>query len=116
MTRTAFITGATSGFGAAAARTFVADGWRVIATGRRAERLQALADELGAQHVHAAPFDMRDEAAMRAALAALPPEFRDIDLQNVRIVSIDQTCWSTTPVSPRARSPRNTPVWRTGAR
>ena len=36
MTRTAFITGATSGFGAASARRFVAAGWRVIATGRRA--------------------------------------------------------------------------------
>jgi serine 3-dehydrogenase len=78
--RTAFITGATSGFGAAAARRFVADGWRVVATGRRADRLQALVDALGADKVHAAAFDMRDEAAMRAAIEALPPAFRDIDL------------------------------------
>ena len=78
--RTAFITGATSGFGAAAARRFVADGWRVVATGRRADRLQALVDALGADKVHAAAFDMRDEAAMRAAIDALPPAFRDIDL------------------------------------
>ena len=78
--RTAFITGATSGFGAAAARRFVADGWRVVATGRRADRLQALVDALGADNVHAAAFDMRDEAAMRAAIDALPPAFRDIDL------------------------------------
>jgi serine 3-dehydrogenase len=78
--RTAFITGATSGFGAAAARRFVADGWRVVATGRRADRLQALVDALGADNVHAAAFDMRDEAAMRAAIEALPPAFRDIDL------------------------------------
>ena len=79
-TRTALITGATSGFGAAAARRFVASGWRVIATGRREERLRALVDELGAGNVHAAVFDIRDETAMRTALAALPQEFRDIDL------------------------------------
>lgn len=80
MTRTALITGATSGFGAAAARLFAADGWRVVAIGRRAERLQALVDELGADRVHGAAFDLRDEAAMRAALDALPDGFRDIDL------------------------------------
>jgi len=78
--RTAFITGATSGFGAAAAKRFVADGWRVVATGRRADRLQALVEALGADKVHAAAFDMRDEAAMRAAIDALPSGFRDIDL------------------------------------
>lgn len=80
MTRTALITGATSGFGAAAARRFTSAGWRVIATGRRADRLQALVDELGGERVHAASFDIRDEAAMDAALAALPEAFRDVDL------------------------------------
>lgn len=80
MTRTAFITGATSGFGAAAARRFVAGGWRVVITGRRADRLQALVEELGAEHAHPACFDVRDEAAMRAALAALPPAFANVDL------------------------------------
>ena len=80
MTKTVLITGATSGFGAAAVKRFAHAGWRVIATGRRAERLQALVDELGADQVHAAAFDIRDEAAMDAALAALPPDFRDIDL------------------------------------
>ncbi|MBD9480262.1 SDR family NAD(P)-dependent oxidoreductase [Pseudoxanthomonas sp. PXM02] len=80
MTRTALITGATSGFGAAAVRRFAAAGWRVIATGRRADRLQALVDEVGADKVHAAAFDIRDEAAMDAALAALPEGFRDVDL------------------------------------
>ncbi len=80
MTRTALITGATSGFGAAAVRRFVAAGWRVIATGRRADRLKALVDELGADKVHAAAFDIRDETALDAALDALPAAFRDIDL------------------------------------
>lgn len=80
MTKTALITGATSGFGAAAAELFVQAGWRVIATGRRAERLQSLVDTLGADKVHAAVFDIRDAAAMDAALAALPEDFRGIDL------------------------------------
>lgn len=80
MTRTAFITGATSGFGLAATRRFVADGWKVVATGRRGDRLQALVDELGAAHVHPAQFDVRDSAAMIAAIDALPEGFRDIDV------------------------------------
>jgi serine 3-dehydrogenase len=79
MTKTVLITGATSGIGEAAARAFVGAGWRVIATGRRAERLQALAAELGAD-LHPAAFDVRDEAAFDAAVAALPPAFAEIDL------------------------------------
>ena len=63
MSKTAFITGATSGFGLAAARRFVAAGWKVVATGRRSERLQALVAELGADRVHPACFDVRDVAA-----------------------------------------------------
>jgi serine 3-dehydrogenase (NADP+) len=80
VTRTALITGATSGIGEAAARAFAAAGWRVIATGRRAERLNALVASVGAEKVHPAPFDVRDEAARDKALAALPERFRDIDL------------------------------------
>ncbi|HEY0659747.1 MAG TPA: SDR family NAD(P)-dependent oxidoreductase [Lysobacter sp.] len=80
MTQTAFITGATSGFGAAATRRFVGAGWRVVATGRRADRLQALVDELGADRVHPAVFDVRDAVAMNAAIDALPDAFRGIDL------------------------------------
>ncbi len=77
--RTALITGATAGFGRAAARRFVDAGWQVIATGRRADRLDELRRELG-DAVHTACFDIRDEAAMRAALEALPERFRGIDL------------------------------------
>ena len=80
MTRTALITGATSGFGAAAVHRFAQAGWRVIATGRRAERLQPLVDAYGPERVHAAVFDVRDSAAMEVALAALPAGFADIDL------------------------------------
>jgi serine 3-dehydrogenase len=80
MTKTILITGATSGFGAATAKRFAATGWRVVATGRRSGRLQALAEELGTGNVHAAAFDIRDAEAMQAALDALPTGFRDIDV------------------------------------
>ena len=79
-TKTVWITGATSGFGAATVERFVAGGWRVIASGRRAERLQRLVAQHGAEHVHAAAFDVRDEVAMRSAHANLPPAFAGIDL------------------------------------
>lgn len=80
MTQTALITGATSGFGLAAARRLATAGWRVIVTGRRGERLQPLVREFGADQVHAAIFDVRDTTAMDAALNELPPAFADIDL------------------------------------
>ena len=78
--KTAFVTGATAGIGEATVRTLVASGWRCVATGRRKERLDALVDELGADKVHAAVFDVRDAAAMDAAIEALPAEFAGIDL------------------------------------
>jgi serine 3-dehydrogenase len=77
---TLLVTGATAGLGAAVARRFVAGGWRVIITGRRADRLLTLKKELGLNRVHVAAFDMRDSAAMAAALDALPAAFREIDL------------------------------------
>jgi serine 3-dehydrogenase len=80
MTRTAFVTGATAGIGEATVRTLVASGWRCIATGRRKERLDALVEELGADKVHAAAFDVRDVEAMEAVLAAMPEPFAGIDL------------------------------------
>jgi serine 3-dehydrogenase (NADP+) len=80
VTRTALITGATSGVGEAAARAFVGAGWRVIATGRRAERLDALAASLGHERLHPAVFDVRDETMRDKALAALPERFRDVNL------------------------------------
>ena len=78
--KTAWITGASSGFGAATVERFVAGGWRVIASGRRAERLQKLVTQHGADRVHVAAFDVRDETAMRAACANLPSTFAGIDL------------------------------------
>jgi len=79
MSGTILITGATSGFGQATARRFVKEGWKVIGTGRRAERLEALAAELG-QAFHGIAFDVTDEDATEKALATLPADFRDIDI------------------------------------
>jgi len=80
MARTALITGATSGFGKASVHRFANAGWRVIATGRRADRLQKLVDELGADKVHPAAFDLCDANAMDAALSAAPAAFKNVDL------------------------------------
>lgn len=80
MDKTILITGATAGFGAAAVARFLDSGWRVIATGRRAERLQALAERHGGEHLHVAAFDIRDADAMAAALDAIPEPFRAIDV------------------------------------
>jgi serine 3-dehydrogenase len=80
MTKTVLVTGATSGFGAAMARRFAQAGWRVVAIGRRAERLRTLVDEFGPEIITAAPFDMRDVGAMNAALSALPELFRRVDV------------------------------------
>jgi serine 3-dehydrogenase len=76
--KTILITGATAGFGEAAARKFVAGGWRVIGTGRRAERLRALQDELGDVFLPL-EIDMRDIAALES-VARLSAPWGDIDL------------------------------------
>ena len=78
MTKTIFITGATAGFGAAAARRFAGEGWRVIGTGRRGDRLRAMAEELGDLFLPL-ELDMRDTAAL-AEVANLNPPWGDIDL------------------------------------
>jgi 3-hydroxy acid dehydrogenase / malonic semialdehyde reductase len=74
------VTGATSGFGVAIARRFAREGHRIIATGRRAERLAALANELGDAVALTLPLDVRDRAAVERAVAALPSELAAIDL------------------------------------
>ena len=74
-----FITGATAGFGAAMARTFAGHGHRVIISGRRVERLQALAAELGAAALPV-ELDVTDQASIDAALAALPADWQPIDV------------------------------------
>lgn len=72
------ITGATAGFGEAAARKFVAGGWRVIGTGRREERLKKLQEELGDAFLPLV-VDMVDLKAVET-LAELSPPWGEIDL------------------------------------
>ena len=75
-----FVTGATSGFGAAIVRRFIAEGHRVIALGRREDRLDALRAEFPAAALHTVVLDVRDNAAVEQAVANLPQEFADIDV------------------------------------
>jgi serine 3-dehydrogenase len=79
MTKTVLITGTTAGIGAAAARRFAAAGWRVVGTGRRRERLDAMARDLG-EAFHPLELDMRDLEGIAPAIDGLPAQFRDVDL------------------------------------
>jgi len=76
--KTILITGATSGFGKAAARKFVAGGWQAIGTGRRGDRLRSLQKELGDAFLPL-EIDMRDRAAVES-LARLEGAWGDVDL------------------------------------
>jgi 3-hydroxy acid dehydrogenase / malonic semialdehyde reductase len=74
-----FVTGASAGFGAAIARRFIREKWRVVAAGRRAERLEALRKELG-RDLHPLVLDIRDKALVRKAFDSLPADFRQVDV------------------------------------
>ncbi|ALK10636.1 SDR family NAD(P)-dependent oxidoreductase [Blastochloris viridis] len=76
---TVLVTGATAGFGAAICRRFAGAGARVIATGRRAERLDQLKAELG-ERCHTIVLDVRDTAAVRGAFTTLPAPFDEVDV------------------------------------
>ena len=78
---TVFITGATSGFGQAAARCFGHEGYQLVLTGRRKERLNALADELSQDcDIHIATIDVRDAVDVKAVIEQLPEQFKNIEI------------------------------------
>jgi 3-hydroxy acid dehydrogenase / malonic semialdehyde reductase len=79
MTQTVFVTGASAGFGAEIARRFIAAGAHVVVAARREDRLDQLVGELG-DRAHAVTLDVRDRAAVAAAIAALPAPFAEIDV------------------------------------
>ncbi|AOR65328.1 bifunctional NADP-dependent 3-hydroxy acid dehydrogenase/3-hydroxypropionate dehydrogenase YdfG [Pectobacterium wasabiae] len=74
-----FVTGATAGFGESITRKFISAGHKVIATGRRQERLDALKSELG-DALYTLKLDVRDRQAIEQAVASLPVEWRAIDV------------------------------------
>jgi 3-hydroxy acid dehydrogenase/malonic semialdehyde reductase len=78
--KTAFITGASSGIGRATAVALAKSGFQLVVSGRRRERLDALAQELAPTPVHILTFDVRDRPAVEATVAELPVEFAHIDV------------------------------------
>jgi serine 3-dehydrogenase len=107
MTKTILITGATAGFGEAAARKFIAGGWNAIGTGRRGDRLKQLQKELGDAFLPL-EIDMRDRDAVES-LARLSPPWGDVDLL-LNNAGLAPPTDPTTPASPRRpiRWPRPT--------
>jgi 3-hydroxy acid dehydrogenase/malonic semialdehyde reductase len=78
--KTLLITGATSGFGRACGRRFAAEGWQLIITGRRAERLQSLADEFPETPMHQVVLDILERKQIENMIADLPDQFKNIDV------------------------------------
>jgi NADP-dependent 3-hydroxy acid dehydrogenase YdfG len=79
----ALVTGATSGFGKATAERFAREGWNIIITGRREDRLKALKNELESAHsiqVQTLAFDVQSLDACRAALNSLSDDWKSIDV------------------------------------
>ena len=76
---TVFVTGASSGFGAAVTRRFATAGARIVAAARRADRLKDLAAELGPRLLPVT-LDVRDRSAVAETVAGLPQEFAQVDV------------------------------------
>ncbi|WP_319541627.1 SDR family oxidoreductase [uncultured Pseudodesulfovibrio sp.] len=80
MSKTVLITGATAGFGKAMAERYASEGWNLILTGRRKEKLKELQQALAPTPVHIAAFDVSDKQACFDAVAQLPDSFKTVDV------------------------------------
>jgi NADP-dependent 3-hydroxy acid dehydrogenase YdfG len=81
--KTILITGATSGIGEACASLFAENGYQLIITGRRKDKLEKLADSLSSQYncpILALNFDIADQKACENAIQNLPAQFNKIDI------------------------------------
>lgn len=74
-----FVTGATAGFGETITRRFIQQGHKVIATGRRQERLDELKSELG-EALFTLKLDVRDREGVQKAVDSLPAQWREVDV------------------------------------
>ncbi|MFW6337129.1 MAG: SDR family oxidoreductase [Phycisphaeraceae bacterium] len=77
--KTVLVTGATSGIGRATAIDLAAAGMNVVATGRRADELEKLAEEVGRDRVHVVPADMADELTPGRLIDAADAAFGRLD-------------------------------------
>ena len=80
MTKIALVTGATSGIGHATALELAKQGYHIIATGRRAERLEELQQQITNVPVYTLVFDVRDKEAAQQAIDSLPAEWRQVEV------------------------------------
>ncbi len=92
MAKTILITGATAGFGEACARRFADEGWNLILTGRRAERLERLQAELGDAVRMILPLDVRDRQAVHDRLSDLQQV--DVLLNNAGLALGLEPAWA----------------------
>ena len=79
MSKTVFITGASSGIGRATTKLLFDQGYQIVACGRREDRLRELREELG-ERIHTLAFDVRNREAVIAAVASLPAPFNQVDV------------------------------------
>ncbi|MCQ6958801.1 SDR family oxidoreductase [Mucilaginibacter aquariorum] len=83
MTKIALITGATAGIGEACAHTFAREGYNLILTGRRMDRLETLAQQLNKQYnieVAVSSFDVRSREQVIQSLEGLPAQWKKVDV------------------------------------
>lgn len=80
MTKTAFITGASSGIGEAAAIALAKEGFQLVLCGRRQQKLTDLQEFLKHTKTHQLLFDVRNKEEVKNAINSLPEEFKKIDV------------------------------------